>query len=277
RAGAAIGSRDPDRPVFYGLPGGTATIIDRLVEELTDAGADLRLGSALTAESFAEATAGAEAVVLAVPADVAASLVGPDGAAAAVLARTEYADVTQVVAELPLEGFEHGLGGRGLDASGILFPRVDGRLMTACTWLSTKWAHYHRDDSVLVRLSTGRFGDERHHGLSDDELVPALLAELSDAVEVTAEPLAVRVGRWNRAFPQYTPGHRDRVAEARAAVTELDPRIHLVGASYDGIGVPACIASARSAAATALDAGTPGSGGSGRTAPRSGPARSTVG
>lgn len=248
RAGAAIGSRDPERPVFYGLPGGTATIIDRLVEELVTAGADLRLGSALTAESFADATDRADAVILAVPAFVAADLLGPGGAAAQILSETEYADVTQVVAELPVSAID-----RVLDASGILFPRIDGRLMTACTWLSTKWAHYHRDDSVLVRLSTGRFGDARHHDLADDQLVTALLAELSEAVEVTGEPVGVRVGRWNQAFPQYTPGHRDRVARARAAVTDRDPRIHLVGASYDGIGVPACIATGRNTAQALLD------------------------
>ena len=138
-----------------------------------------------------------------------------------------------------------------LDASGILFPRVDGRLMTACTWLSSKWAHYRRDGSVLVRLSTGRFGDDRHHGLGDDELVAAVLAELSDAVPVSGEPIAVRVGRWRRAFPQYTPGHHERVAGARAALT--DRRVAVVGASYDGIGVPACVASGRQAAAALLD------------------------
>lgn len=251
---SAIGSRNPDRPVFYGLPGGTATIIDRLVEELTAAGVDLRLGSTISGpEAMAEATDGARAVILAVPAFAAAHLLGGPGngndtEASRVLGQTEYADVTQVVAELPVAGID-----RVLDASGILFPRADGRLMTACTWLSTKWAHYHRDDSVLVRLSTGRFGDERHHGLSDDELVAALLAELSDAVPVTAEPRAVRVGRWSRAFPQYTPGHHGRVRAAREAVEHLDPRISLVGASYDGIGVPACIASARSTVRSLLD------------------------
>lgn len=248
RAGAAIGSRDPDRPVFYGIPGGTATIIDRLVEELTGVGADLRLGSTMTAATLAEATDGADAVILATPAHVTAELLGGDGDAASILAETRYADVTQVVAELPVTAID-----RVLDASGILFPRIDGRLMTACTWLSTKWAHYHRDGSVLVRLSTGRFGDDRHHDLGDAELVAALLAELSDAVEVTGEPIAARVGRWNKAFPQYTPGHWDRVRRARAAVTELDPRIHLVGASYDGIGIPACIAAGRGAARTLLD------------------------
>lgn len=239
---SAIGSRDPNRPVFYGIPGGTATIINRLIDELTAAGVDLRLGSTVAGPGeLGAATEGADVVLVAVPAFAAAELLGGAATEAGrVLGETEYADVTQVVAELPVSGID-----RVLDASGILFPRVDGRLMTACTWLSSKWAHYHRDESVLVRLSSGRFGDTRHHDLDDDALVRALLDELSDAVAVTAEPIAVRIGRWNRAFPQYTPGHQDRVVRARAAVAELDPRYRLIGASYDGIGVPACIASSR--------------------------------
>ena len=74
----------------------------------------------------------------------------------------------------------------------------------------------------------------------------ALLGELSEAVPVSGHPIAVRVGRWRQAFPQYTPGHHDRVAAARVSTAELDPRVRLVGASYDGIGVPACIAGGRS-------------------------------
>lgn len=262
---SAIGSRDPDRPVFYGIPGGTATIVDRLVEELAAAGADLRLDSTVAgpdhlaqlagarAGAGGEVTtgvaAGADAVILAVPAFAAAELLGGETTdAGRILSRTEYADVTQVVAELPLAAVGRPSERHVLDASGILFPRVDGRLMTACTLLSSKWAHYHRDESVLVRLSSGRYGDERHHRYSDDELVAALLTELSDAVPVTGDPIAVRVGRWTRAFPQYTPGHRQRVAQARAATIDLDPRYRLVGASYDGIGVPACIATGRDTA-----------------------------
>ena len=106
---------------------------------------------------------------------------------------------------------------------------------------------------MLVRLSSGRFGDDRHRNLSDDDLVRALLGELSEAVPVTGEPTAVRVGRWDDAFPQYTPGHRERVIGAREAVADLDPRVMLVGAAYDGIGVPACIAASRDGVRALLD------------------------
>jgi len=42
-------------------------------------------------------------------------------------------------------------------------------------------------------------------------------------------------------------GHLQRVARIRAAVAAL-PGLAVCGAAYDGIGVPACIASARLAA-----------------------------
>ncbi len=249
--GAALGSRDRAKPVFYGLPGGVARIIDRLEAELTSGQVDLRLNSPIggLAGQDVEDLAEADAVVLAVPAFAAAKMLsGQSEEVAGLLGRIEYADVAQVVVELPIDGLE-----RVLDASGILFPRVSGMLMTACTWLSTKWEHYRRDESVLIRMSTGRFGDHRHASLDDGELIGALLAELASVIEFDRPPIATRVIRWSRAFPQYTPGHHDRLAEIRAAVAELDPRIALVGAPYDGIGVPACIAAGRSSARTWIE------------------------
>ncbi len=252
-SGAALGSRDANKPVFYGLPGGTARIIDRLVEEL--AGADLRLNSPI---ADLAPLADADAVILAVPGFVAGRLLtnpddpaepaDPRQGAAELLSAIEYADVSQVVVELPLAGLE-----RVLDASGILFPRIGGRMMTACTWLSTKWAHYRRPESTLVRLSSGRFGDTRHAALSDDELVAHLLEELGAVIGFEQGPIATRVIRWPQAFPQYTPGHRQRVADARRLLAEADPRIALIGAPYDGIGMPACIAAGRAAAVQLLE------------------------
>jgi oxygen-dependent protoporphyrinogen oxidase len=242
-SGAALGSRDPNAPVFYGIPGGVARIIDRLVEEL--AGADLRLNSPITDLRQVE---DGDAVLIAAPAFVAASLFGAESDAGSALASIDYADVSQVVVELPVSGVE-----RVLDASGILFPRVEGKLMTACTWLSTKWDHYRTPSSVLIRLSSGRFGDTRHTELNDAELAAALLAELATVIDVTEPPIATRVKRWPQAFPQYTPGHRDRVAAARAAVAEQHPGVSLIGAAYGGIGVPACIDAGRTTATELIE------------------------
>ena len=42
-------------------------------------------------------------------------------------------------------------------------------------------------------------------------------------------------------MPQYGPGHREVVAELRAA---LPPTVAVAGGYLDGIGVPACIGAA---------------------------------
>lgn len=250
---AALGSRDPNQPVFYGLPGGIARIIDRLVEELADA--DLRLNQPVA--SLADLD-GAAAIICAVPSFAAGAIIratadnddpsNPGNRAADTLDAMAYADVSQVVAELPVRGLS-----RVLDASGILFPRVGGTVMTACTWLSTKWDHYRRPESVLVRLSSGRYGDDRHRELTDADLTRTVLGELAEVIGPVGEPIATRVVRWQHAFPQYTPGHRDRLADTRRLLAEFDPRMSLIGAPYDGIGVPACIHGGRSAARAVLD------------------------
>ena len=53
--------------------------------------------------------------------------------------------------------------------------------------------------------------------------------------------------RWGGGLPQYTVGHLDRVARIRASVA-AQPGLAVCGAAYDGLGIPACIATARAAA-----------------------------
>ena len=253
-AGPTLGTAK-DEPVFFGLPGGIARIVDALVHALTapadttQAGppAELHLRSAVAA---LDAVGPADAVIVATPADAAAALVEPCSPTAAHgLASIEYASVAQVTVELPSAAVE-----RELDASGILFPRVDGTVITACTWFSTKWAHYRKPGTILLRLTSGRFGDDRPAELDDQELATTLLSELRTVVPVDGEPTETRVHRWDRAFPQYTPGHGARIDRIVGALAADAPNVHLAGAAYGGIGIPACIDSGRGAAAAVLAA-----------------------
>ncbi len=238
RIGSSLGSAN-SAPVFYGLPGGIATMIDALVDRL--AGADLRLNAAVVALNDLREF---DHIILGTPAPATAALLDPvSPEAKAAMAEVEYASVAQVTVEIAKDKIEPIL-----DASGVLFPRVDGMILTACTWFSTKWAHYARPDSVLIRLTSGRFGDTRAMELPDDQLAHHLLGELGTVFEMSGPPIAQRVHRWIDALPQYTSGHAARVATARGAVAKDAPHIQLVGATYGGIGIPACIASGREAA-----------------------------
>jgi oxygen-dependent protoporphyrinogen oxidase len=85
----------------------------------------------------------------------------------------------------------------------------------------------------------------------DGELTAIAGADLAAATGVTGAPAASRVSRWGGGLPQYTVGHLDRVARIRAAVAG-QPGLAVCGAAYDGIGIPACIATARLAAGQVL-------------------------
>ena len=79
-------------------------------------------------------------------------------------------------------------------------------------------------------------------------LVARSLADLADLAGLRARPVDAHVQRWGGALPQYAVGHLDRIARVRAAVAEV-PGLAVCGAAYDGVGIPAVIASARAAAA----------------------------
>ncbi|MFT7601967.1 MAG: oxygen-dependent protoporphyrinogen oxidase [Acidimicrobiales bacterium] len=240
RVGATLGSAGA-APVFHGLPGGIARIVDRLVEELPPTA--VHLGADVSLEAL-----DASRVILATPAPAAAALLADvSPTASELLSQIDYASVAQVTVELP-----RGAVDPVLDASGVLFPRVDGLLITACTWFSTKWAHYATSDSVLIRMTCGRFGDDRHAAFGDEQLAATLLAELGTVIDISDGPTAQRVHRWNNALPQYAPGHGSRIEAIVAALAADAPHIELAGAAYRGIGIPATIDSGRQAASRIL-------------------------
>jgi oxygen-dependent protoporphyrinogen oxidase len=250
QAGSLPGS---DVPVFAGLHGGMGLLVEALV-----AGLDVRFGEPVTdlrrtSRGF-ETGAGApsstisDAVVLATPAAPTARLLAdlvPD--VARDLAGIEYASTAVVTlafrsADVPLLA--------ETDASGFLVPPVDGRRIKASTFSFAKWGWVREagDGVLLLRTSLGRHREEASLQVTDDELVAVSLRDLAAATGVGASPVDTHVQRWGGALPQYALGHLDRVARIRAAVAAV-PGLAVAGAAYDGVGIPAVVASGLRAAA----------------------------
>jgi oxygen-dependent protoporphyrinogen oxidase len=241
-------------PVFAGLRGGVGQLPVSLVQDDKRRGVEIRLGAqvdSLTRDGGRAWRLGladgssltADAVLLAVPAFAAARLLaGTHAQAAAELAEIEYASVAIVTLAVP----RAAPGADALPGSGFLVPAVEGRAIKAATFSSSKWpwlAH-SAGDLVVLRASLGRAGDTAELDRDDADLVKAVLADLADAVGLRATPVDTHVQRWNDSLPQYAVGHLDRVARVRAALPE---GIAVAGAAYDGVGIPACIASAEAA------------------------------
>jgi oxygen-dependent protoporphyrinogen oxidase len=136
--------------------------------------------------------------------------------------------------------------------SGYLVPAVDGRAVKAATFSTVKWPHLARYAPVhVVRCSVGRFGETALLQRDDADLAALAATELAGAIGITARSVAQRVTRWGGALPQYNVGHLERVQRIRAAVA-AQPGLAVAGAAYDGVGIPACVATAKTATAQVL-------------------------
>lgn len=265
----------PSTPVFAGIRGGIA----RLPEELAaQPGLWVRLGA--TVRDLARRTEGgwrlvvgdarnpelieADAVVLATPARTTARLLSDAAPTAALeLARIDYASMAIVTLALPKA--EVG----DLPGSGFLVPPVDGHVIKAATFSFNKWSWVGEasEELAVLRCSIGRHREEQMLQASDEELVRAAVADLRMAVGRLVRPVDTHVQRWGGALPQYAVGHLDRVAAVRSEVGSI-PGLAVCGAAYDGLGVPACIGSARRAVEEIVADLTPGgSGTAGRMDP----------
>ena len=80
----------------------------------------------------------------------------------------------------------------------------------------------------------------------DAGLVEVSRTDLREATGLSAVPVETRVTRWDDGLPQYPVGHHARVARLREHLGKL-PGLAVCGAAYDGVGVPACVASAAAA------------------------------
>jgi oxygen-dependent protoporphyrinogen oxidase len=248
--------KPPPPPVFTTLAGGLGSLPAALAAasgatvrtgamvcelERTDDGWRLTIGSAHAPEAL-----GADAVIVAVPARPAGRLIGQvtgGQQAATALAEIKYASMAIVTLAYPAGAFPEPPAG-----SGFLVPAVDGRTIKAVTFSTNKWPHLGRATSGLhvVRCSVGRLGEEAILQRDDGELAALAAADLAEATGVIGAPADVRVTRWGGGLPQYSVGHLDRVARIRAGVAGL-PGLAVCGAAYEGVGIPACIASARMA------------------------------
>lgn len=250
-----------DAPVFAGIDGGVGRLPLALASGLTiRTGATVRelrrVSTGSTDQTRFELVVGsaaapelltADRVVLATPAAATARLLtGLVPVAAAELAAIEYASVAIVT--LAFRAADAAL--LGTDVSGFLVPPVEGRAIKASTFSFAKWDWVRAagGDLSLLRTSLGRHREEAALQATDDELVAASLADLKAATGLAATPVASHVQRWGGGLPQYAVGHLDKVARIRAAVAGV-AGLAVCGAAYDGVGIPAVIASAHRAAA----------------------------
>ncbi len=259
RTAAAAAKRKTGAPVFGSLPGGIGRLpgllagalahrgvtiqCDTMVRALDRNGGGWRLTTGPTRD---ERHLDVDGLVIAAPAKAAARLLhGVAPGAAELVGGIDYASMVIVT-----YAFDSAQADALRHSSGFLVPPVDGHHIKAATFSSAKWPWLAqaRPDLTIARVSFGRHGETAALQRQDAELAQAGLADLRDGVDGRLpEPIDIDVQRWGGGLPQYLVGHVQRVADARAAIPG-DAAVAVAGAAYDGVGIPACIASGRAAA-----------------------------
>jgi oxygen-dependent protoporphyrinogen oxidase len=231
-------------PVFLAPRAGMGALVAALVGRL--GGVDIRLGEPVTTierdgRRWRVNGVAVDAALLALPAFAAAHLlrdVAPEAADG--LADITYASVVMVTLAFPASAPD-----RPLDGTGHLVPKPVQRHVTAASWASTKWSQWQPPGQVVLRASLGRHGDEHAAGLDDEGILAATLADLDEQLGIHDAPTDVRLSRWPRSFPQYAPGHLDRIAGIEQVLAREAPGLAVAGAAARGLGVPACIRQGR--------------------------------
>ncbi len=181
----------------------------------------------------------AEAIILAVPAWVAARLLAGLGVSAA----------RALDAVLYLPSITVSLAYRAdqvpaaLEGAGCVAAPDSGSAVRACTYAWRKYPNRAPAGYALLRAFVGSVDGD-----------PAAIAhtELAGILGIEGDPLWARAFHWPRGLPRYPHGHADRVAAVRERLAGRVP-LAIAGAGLDGAGVSACVKSGREAGRVILE------------------------
>jgi len=178
-------------------------------------------------------------VVLAVPADAAAALLGNlTAGASAAIADIPYAPVVVASYGFPRASVRHPL-----DGFGFLAPRKESLRVLGCLFPSSLFPDRAPEDCVALASFAGGRTDPEILELDDEALHRTFLGDLDRSLGLSGGPIFRELRRWPRAIPQYEVGHGRYVA--LAARIEVDhPGLYLSGNWTGGVSVPDCIQTA---------------------------------
>jgi oxygen-dependent protoporphyrinogen oxidase len=129
-------------------------------------------------------------------------------------------------------------------------PKAEGLNITAGAWISSKWPHRAPQGHVLLRAFLGGARDPDILAKSDRELEEISLRELGGILGLHGAPEFTRVYRWHKSSPQLEVGHLERMASIEARLAN-HPGVFVSASGFRGVGIPDCVADARTQAAAA--------------------------
>ena len=178
----------------------------------------------------------ADAVVLSVPAPVAAQLVLPFAQAASQsLQAIPYAPIASVAL-----GYQRARVAHPLDGFGFLVPRREKMPLLGALFSSTLFPDRAAQENVLLTAFIGGAMNPEILELSDQALVGQVENDLARCLQSGIPADFVHLTRYVAAIPQYTMGHLERVCQVEEGLAH-HPGIYLRANWRDGVSVADCV------------------------------------
>jgi oxygen-dependent protoporphyrinogen oxidase len=188
-----------------------------------------------------------DAVILAVPAGVAARLLEPTDVELATLLGSIRYEGTAILAL----AYDRRVVRHPLDGMGCVIPAAERSPILAVSFSSQKYLHRAPQGKILLRVFVGGARNPYLAQKSAEEVQEIVLPELVRLFDIRGLPEKRWFFPWPRSMPQYDVGHLERVARIRSCVGRW-VGLALAGNAYTGVGIPHCIHSGEEAAESVL-------------------------
>jgi oxygen-dependent protoporphyrinogen oxidase len=137
------------------------------------------------------------------------------------------------------------------DGFGFLVPSRERRDILGTVFDSNVFPGRAPAGRVLLRTLVGGMRDPAPAELDDARLTDRVASNLAEMAGIRTQPEFVQIYRHQRAIPQYTVGHGQRLARIDEAVKGF-PGLVLTGNAYRGVSLNDCVLNAQGAARAAL-------------------------
>jgi protoporphyrinogen/coproporphyrinogen III oxidase len=239
-----------ERPSLLTFRGGNETLIRALAKNLGDA---LRCSSEVIAiqrrmkgsvEGYEvclsaagrDGTLEVDHLIVAAPTNAAAELLRQVGAGFEnALQGISYAPVAVVSL-----GYRKSAVGNALDGFGFLVPRSAGLEILGSVWNSSLFPGRAPEGHALLTSFVGGTTNPQAVTQSKGKLSTLVHREIAPLLDIKEAPVFSGVNVYQRAIPQYTLGHTDRLAALSALGTKY-PNLKLTGNYFRGPAIGACV------------------------------------
>lgn len=156
-------------------------------------------------------------------------------------------DLSELLSKIPYPslsvvclGYRKDNIGHDLNGFGFLIPHIEGRRILGSLWDSSIFPERAPEGYVLIRSMVGGMRASKLALIEKDQLIKLVQEELRDIMGIKDDPDFVSVYVHEKAIPQYTQGHSERLKLIEELLLKYKG-LYVTGNAYRGIGVNDCI------------------------------------